>query len=81
MALSFTDTNGEEGTVQYNLEIDYSGEWQQEITNCITQIADEQVAERRLYSALVAELPDRAPVIAIEQYPRPNASQDSSSSE
>lgn len=71
--LRFTDPDGRTGRISETLEIDYEGEWEEEVTSGLERIAADAGAEgpedplHEVYTLIVLELPDEAPIIEVER--------------
>lgn len=73
MRLSFEDHNGATGEVTESLDVEYSGNWKEDVEECVRTVEsdlspgpDTGPAEDP-YTRLVLELPEEAPIVEIEQ--------------
>lgn len=75
--LHFTDTRGREGEISESLEVEYDGQWRQEVAAELRRIAaeaqqdDPEDPPTDVYTRIVLELPDEAPVKEVERTDNP----------
>jgi len=72
MPLTFQDAHGNRGTVTDALEVEYAGDWADDVESCVARVVDDRDADggrrpRNVHSELVVELPDAAPVVEVER--------------
>lgn len=71
--LRFKDPDGRTGRISETLEIDYDGEWEEEVTRGLERIKAEAGPDdpddplHEVYTLIVLELPDEAPIIEVER--------------
>lgn len=65
----FRDVHGRTGYITEELEVDYHGEWDEEVERCVRRIEDEHARgggdplDGDVYNGLLIELPEEAPVV------------------
>lgn len=75
--IQFTDTRGQSGEITESLEVEYDGEWRQEVAEELRRIAAETQRDdpddppTDVYTRIVLELPDEAPVREVERTDNP----------
>lgn len=73
MTLSFKDTDGASGKVTETLDVEYNGSWEEDVEECVQNVendltvTDENISREDLYTRLVLELPEEAPIVEVEQ--------------
>ena len=74
MPLAFENADGRNGRVTDDLDVEYSGDWREDVERCVRQVEDETADEsgRRWdrYTRLVIGLPEEAPIVEVERTPR-----------
>lgn len=60
MSVSFRDRNGSCGEVTDSLEVNYSGQWMQEVREVVSEIAEDPPDDEA--TELIIELPEKAPL-------------------
>ncbi|QLD90557.1 hypothetical protein HWV07_16540 [Natronomonas salina] len=71
--LRFTDPHGRTGRISESLEVDYEGQWEEEVSRGLERIkADAGPGEPddpldEVYTLIVLELPDETPIIEVER--------------
>lgn len=71
--LSFRDIHGQRGFVTDDLEVEYSGSWEPTVSRCVDRVCDEVAAANGtgatgdLLDRLIIEMPERAPIVAVER--------------
>lgn len=71
--VAFTDADGVKGYVTETLEVEYQGQWAEEVRESIEEIRDEhsssngEVSVEDVGNSLVIGLPEDAPIIEIER--------------
>lgn len=62
----FRDPTGQQGSITDELTVNYQGQWEGEIKECLEEIAEEHASEK-VYDHIVIELPEKAPVYSVER--------------
>ena len=76
MTLSFRDTDGQRGRVTDSLDVEYSGDWREDVEECVQDVEEAvdsgggSEPTDDLYTRLVLELPEEAPIVEVEQTDR-----------
>ena len=77
MKLSFRDYNGRTGEVTETLDVQYNGNWEEDVEECVGSVEDDLSPGRDTgpaedpYTRLVIELPEEAPIVEVEQTDSP----------
>lgn len=71
--ISFRDIRGHRGFITEDLEVEYSGSWRQSVTRCVDRVrrevdhVDGDGATGDLFDHLIIEMPEQAPIVAVER--------------
>lgn len=71
--LSFKDSRGQRGQITESLEVEYTGEWEEEVSQGLRHIAPESNPgdcprdNEQVFNQIVLELPKKAPIIEVER--------------
>lgn len=71
--LSFRDIHGQYGFVTDDLEVEYSGSWKPSVSRYVDQVRDEadpadgDDGAGDLFDRLIIEMPEQAPIVAVER--------------
>lgn len=71
--LSFRDIHGQCGFVTGDLEVEYSGRWKPSVARCVDQVSDDVASADGddgtgdLFDQLIIEIPEQAPIVAVER--------------
>ena len=77
VVIRFEDPHGRTGHISASLDVDYAGQWREEVDEVVRRIEAETTEGARgeaspdLYSRLVLELPEVAPIVAVERTDEP----------
>ena len=73
MTVSFRDTHGHRGRVTDDLDVEYSGDWREDVEECVQDVEEDVSTgdgSRRgddFHNRLILELPEEAPIVEAEQ--------------
>lgn len=68
--------DGQRGRVTDSLDVEYSGDWREDVEECVQDVEEDVDAGGEhgrpddLYTRLVLELPEEAPIVEVEQTDR-----------
>jgi hypothetical protein len=73
VTLSFRDTHGQHGRVTDSLDVEYSGDWREDVEECVRDVAEDVTTDHGSgrgddpFNRLILELPEEAPIVEVVQ--------------